>query len=119
MEIRLGPSLLVGQVRWASERRFGIGLQERIDITSVARGDFSNFWVRVTSLQGRGQQQSGRPELAAEQGRRLARLANGLIAAAACLGAGFFLANAVSENLGSLGKAAQAMSLGRAAPDRQ
>jgi hypothetical protein len=119
VEIMLGPSLVVGQVRWASQHRFGIVLQEKIDVTSIARGDFSNFRARVTSLQGDGQRQALRPEAAAERSRRIVRWANGVIAAAACLVAALFLADAVSANLGSLDKAALAMSQSRAELARQ
>jgi hypothetical protein len=114
VEIMLGPSLVVGQVRWASQHRFGIVLQEKIDVTSIACGDFSNFRAHVSSLKGDGQRQALRPEAAAERSRRIVRWANGVIAAAACLVAALFLPETISENLGSLDKATQAMSQSRA-----
>lgn len=38
IELTIGVNHLAGQVAWASERRFGVSLRERVSVTAVAEG---------------------------------------------------------------------------------
>ena len=38
IELTIGFNKLAGQVAWASERRFGVALRERVSVTAVAAG---------------------------------------------------------------------------------
>ena len=38
IELSIGPNKLAGQVVWASERRFGVTLRERVSVSAVAEG---------------------------------------------------------------------------------
>lgn len=110
VEINIGPAALIGQVRWAGEHRFGIGLQDRIDVGAISQGKYSDFRARVTRMQEREKGHERRLEVAAERSGRLARLANWALAAIACGAAALYLADAVGDNLGSLDKAGDAMN---------
>jgi hypothetical protein len=39
VELIVGGQMLVGQVKWAGERRFGIVLRERISVAALVSGD--------------------------------------------------------------------------------
>lgn len=42
VEIVIGRNRLAGQVRWASERRFGLSLQDRVSVIAIMEGGDAN-----------------------------------------------------------------------------
>lgn len=42
VELTIGRNHLTGQVRWASERRFGVSLRERVSVAALAEGGTRN-----------------------------------------------------------------------------
>lgn len=42
VELRIGRNALVGQVRWSSERRFGIVLRDRVSVMALVDGGKAN-----------------------------------------------------------------------------
>lgn len=48
VEIKVGNSSIVGQVRWASDRRFGLALRERVSVAAVAEGGNGNISLTVS-----------------------------------------------------------------------
>ncbi len=48
VEIQIGNNAIVGQVRWASARRFGLALRERVSIAAVVEGGKTNIALAVS-----------------------------------------------------------------------
>ena len=85
VEIRLGRHVLVGQVRWTSPRKFGVGLQERLNIAAL--------------LQGQGGPITISQPLATEPVEQW-QLVHSILAAAAALASLIFVGIAISRWLG-------------------
>lgn len=111
VEIVLGTTWLVGQVRWASHHRFGIALQERIDVGAIATGNLSNFRAKLSER--RAADTTPVAATALDTARRI-RCINFCLALAAAVGAAIFLADSVSDELGVLAQASEAMASSRA-----
>ena len=56
VELRVGQHILTGQVRWSSERRFGVALRERVSVVSLLEGGSGS--VRLAGSTG-ARKQSG------------------------------------------------------------
>ncbi len=60
IELVVGRHVIVGQVKWASARRFGVALRERISIPALVSGDTATLGLQKTrAVQKRGNAISG------------------------------------------------------------
>lgn len=107
VEIVLGTISLVGQVRWASEHRIGISLQDRIDVGAIAKGDWSNYRAKVAQRSASASSRSI-ANVEIDSGQRAKRV-NLCLATMAAFAAAAFLADVVREELGSLRQVSTAM----------
>ncbi|MDG2004406.1 MAG: hypothetical protein P8J20_13855 [Novosphingobium sp.] len=108
VELMVGRQMLVGQVKWASQRRFGIVLRERISVAALIAGDSGS--VALMHAQSARKRSGSIFEALTENSRNLGQLVQFAIMVA-ILGVGaYFLADYAGSGLGSLQDAKVAMS---------
>ncbi|KPL66962.1 hypothetical protein SZ64_01955 [Erythrobacter sp. SG61-1L] len=103
VELVVGRSNLVGQVKWTSPRRFGIAFRDRISVVSLISGEGDLQLERATRSRVQIDARA-----ANENGRGRGRVEFLLIAAAAALGT-FYIADFATSALGSLQGVEQAL----------
>lgn len=107
VELMVGNHSLVGRVRWAGERRFGVELRQRISVFALISGDSDPLTLKQREVV-RAQRNR-----AADSGFSVARKIELVAVFAAAIAATFVLADYVSTALHSLDSVKVAMG-GRA-----
>ncbi len=113
VELVVGRHTIIGQVKWASARRFGLALRERISIPALMAGDDAPLALAKTRA---AQKRRGRSGAIAGGSRHRGRSAQYWALAAAAVVAGLFLSETIGEGLGSVQDARMAMASGQ--PDK-
>jgi hypothetical protein len=113
IELIAGMHSLVGHVEWAGDRRFGLSLRERIDVTKLLSGDSGEITLK---RQARDDASANRMPLAVlGDARSLSQTGQYVFLAAAAVAAALMVAHYVGEELGSLDQAGAAMQAARTA----
>ncbi|GGC35875.1 hypothetical protein GCM10011371_24080 [Novosphingobium marinum] len=99
---------LIGQVKWASSRRFGVALRERVSVLGLVAGDKGD----ITLEQRRRAQRRGPGwgAILAGSGRGLSQLAQTAFIALVAAGAMWIALDATGGGLGVLGTVTEALS---------
>ena len=114
VELAVGRHTIIGQVKWASARRFGLALRERISIPALLSDDGEPLALAKTRVAQKRRRSSG---LVSGGSRYLGRSVQYWALAAAAIVAGLFLSDSIGEGLSSVQDARVAMANGHAAED--
>jgi len=108
VEFHIGNHALVGHVKWASERRFGVALPDRISVSALLAGDSNN--IALSAAPSARKRSGSICEALAANSRSLDRLVQlGLLVV--ILGSGaYLLADFVASGLSPLHDAEMAMA---------
>lgn len=108
VEMTVNGHTLVGQVKWASARRFGVALRGRISVIGLVAGDGQSIALERTT--GARKRSNGLIEALRQNLSNLGSVVQfAMIVAALGFGA-FLLSDYVADGLSSLGEAKLAMS---------
>jgi hypothetical protein len=97
VELIAGTHSLVGHVKWASNRRFGVILRERIDIFALINGDSGSITKQAVVVRLVAKSVAA----TADESRSLAQMMQFAIVVAGGVAAAVFLAQAVQSGLGN------------------
>ncbi len=108
VELRIGRNVLVGQVRWSSERRFGISLRDRVSVASLVDGGKCNARLASncgTKPAGFGLAGSGLSGQIASNVDKVQRMTQLAMLTAALAGAAYLIMGVSSEGFNPISKA--------------
>lgn len=108
IEISLGNNFLTGEVKWASERRFGIALRERVSVAAMVEGGKGK--VQLASSVGQAQRRQGLWQALTDNPQMLGRAVQMGGMLLVILAAGWLVADLVGSSFAPMQDAVLAMN---------
>lgn len=100
VELRIGCNTLTAQVRWASQRRFGVGLRERVSVAALVEGGQKNAQLQRSVAVAR--RNNGLLASLRSNPETLGRLGQFVTFGALAAAAGYLIVSFSGEGLGSV-----------------
>ncbi len=108
VEIAVGNNFLAGQVKWASERRFGLSLQERVSVAAMVEG--GKQAVALARSSSVAKRRTGLWQALTSNPEMMGRAVQLGMLLAVALGAAWLIADLVGSGLAPMEQAASAMT---------
>jgi len=108
IEISPGNNFLTGEVKWASERRFGIALRERVSVAAMVEGGKGK--VQLASSVGQAQRRQGLWQALTDNPQMLGRAVQMGGMLLVILAAGWLVADLVGSSFAPMQDAVLAMN---------